>query len=157
MAIFYEYKCDKKENNRTIIHDINEKDGVLYRGKIAREILDYDVIQYVPLITDKEDGTLWLACDENGLIYDLPFNFYLGASDPQLFLKSIRSDILPVQKIVGNVLFVRTKAVDLFNCSVWDYEITDLLPKDVEFINALMSKEAQERFDYFFKICYGGK
>lgn len=95
--------------------------------------------QRVRLYSDTQ-GDLSLCVDDEGLLKDLPINFLLPMPHTPW----------PIQKMVGNVVFVRTKPVDPFR-EIYDFEITDLTAKDILYIKFLLQKEMQDKLHSNFK------
>ena len=80
-----------------------------------------------------QDGWLFCCADEEGLIKNLPVNF----------LMEMQSTAFPLQKITGDVVFVRCKPVDYMHEEVYDLEIEDLTEGDISLINSLLSENQQ--------------
>ena len=108
-----------------------------YRGKFARQTLsDADIVQYVSF-----GNNIFMGCDEDGLMRDLPFNFYIETNSP----------VYPLQKIVGDVVFVKVKPINPFIEVVYDYEIIPLTDEDCVYLNMVLDTDYQQRLDEAFK------
>lgn len=108
-----------------------------YRGKFARQTLsDADIVQYVSF-----GNNIFMGCDEDGLMCDLPFNFYIETNSP----------VYPLQKIVGDVVFVKVKPINPFIEEVYDYEIIPLTDEDCVYLNKVLDADYQQRLDEAFK------
>ena len=91
-----------------------------YQTEAVREFLpDVDIQQRVYL---EDNMRFTMIVDENGLSKNLPLNF----------LMEMASNVYPVQLIVGDVVFVRTKYADPFEEELWDYEVEDVTAADLE-------------------------
>ena len=69
-----------------------------------------------------------MAVDEDGLVKGLPLNFFMPFDNPYH----------PVQAIVGDVVFIRNKYADVWNESIWDFEVLDITEKDIKTIEELL-------------------
>ena len=76
-----------------------------------------------------EDYRLIMVVDEDGLLKDLPINF-LMAMDHHLD---------PVQKIVGDVVIIRNKAIE-HEGEIYDYEVDDICEADIARIDYMLEK-----------------
>lgn len=109
-----------------------------YRGECAEKIIGCELAQGVWL-DDKH--TLSIMVDEEGLRKDLKTNF----------LMAFTSEDFPIQKMVGTVVFIRTKPVPPFG-EIYDYEIDDLTDNDIEVIEKfILSEEHQDELSKKFK------
>lgn len=81
-----------------------------------------------------------ICVNEDGLRQELPVNFLLETT----------SAYWPIQKMVGTVVFVRTKPVDPCR-EIYDYEVDDLTDQDIEHIRFLISEETQARLNSRFQ------
>ena len=122
----------KKVGMSLQIKEINTQ----YRTEFAKSVVNA-YPEYVPM----QDGWLFCCVDEEGLLKGLPTNF----------LMEMNSDKFPLQKIVGDVVFVRCKPVNFFMEEVYDLEIVDLTDTDIEVINDLLSNDTQARLKGQFK------
>ena len=111
-----------------------------YRTNSAKEYIGKDnLVQFVRL---NNNDTLFIGVDEDGLLKELPVNFLLSTSNPYF----------PIQKIVGAVVFVRTKPISGY-FSIEDYEIEDLTEEDIGIIEELLSDKVQKTLSlHFFDI-----
>ena len=103
-----------------------------YRSDCCNQLVgvsNHGRCSYVALTTDG----LFLACDEDGLAKELPLNFYI----------EVNSKYFPIQKIVGNAVFVRIKPVDIYTQSIWDYEIEPLTKRDLFLIANILRDDYQ--------------
>lgn len=105
----------------------------IYRTDCAKEIIkDCDGVDFVRL---NNDGTLSLAADDIGLVKELKTNFLLKTNNKHF----------PIQKMVGTIVFIRCKYVDIYKESIWDYELEDITNDDIEYINNIISDETQAK------------
>lgn len=119
----------KEPGKELQIVETNEK----YRSDCVKKIIGED--NYPEFIRLNTDGTMSLGVDDTGLMKNLPDNFYIKMNNP----------FFPIQRLVGTVVFVRTKYVNVYKERAWDYEVEDLLDKDIEFIKKdILNKELQE-------------
>ena len=86
--------------------------------------------------------TLAMVCDEIGLYKQLPLNF----------LMEIKNPFHPIQRIVGDVVFIRTKPLDLLS-DPWDAEVEDIRDEDIAVITDLLSEEKQN----ILAFCYAAR
>ena len=100
-----------------------------YLGDAARVVLGDDITQERVRFSEN----LTMVCDEDGLLKELPPNFLASMSNP----------FYPVQVIVGDVVFVRTKPLNAWEGEIWDLEVEDVTDADVQMINDLLSKDTQ--------------
>lgn len=103
-----------------------------YRAEAVREFLpNADMQDRVYL----EAGmTFTMIVDEDGLNKELPLNF----------LMEMASTAYPVQLIVGDAVFVRTKYANAYNEELWDYEVEDVTAADVEKVKGYLDSGLQE-------------
>lgn len=99
-----------------------------YRTDFAKSVIN-NYAEYIQM----QDGWLFCCADEEGLIKNLPVNF----------LMEMQSTAFPLQKITGDVVFVRCKPVDYMHEEVYDLEIEDLTESDISLINSLLSENQQ--------------
>ena len=91
-------------------------------------------LQYVA-IRDVGDRCLCMACDDSGLMKQLPVNFnMLTQSGNHSFY----------EKIVGTVVFMVYQQVDVWEHEIWDFELLDLNEDDIQCIERMLSTEAQQ-------------
>ena len=108
--------------------DTDEK----YRGACVKKYTGMDYfVEYVPL---KEDGTLNIGVNEDGLRLELPTNFLVSMNNPHW----------PIQKMVGTVVFVRHKLINPYEKVIWDFEVESLTDDDIKLIRRLVSDDVQE-------------
>ena len=106
-----------------------------YRTKACKPYIageDSDtIVQFLKL---DEKGTLWMGCDEEGLLKDLPTNFYLHNG-------------FFAERIVGNVVFIRTDYIAgerFFTEEIYDYETKPLTAEDISFVLSLLDERKQK-------------
>lgn len=110
------------------IIDTQEK----YRGACVKKYTGKEYgAEFVPL---NKEGTLCIGVNEDGLPLDLPTNFLLRMNSPYW----------PIQKMVGTVVFIRTKYVNPWKEEIWDFEVEDLTEEDMELIEKILSSEYQD-------------
>jgi len=103
-----------------------------YRTDCCKEYTGKDdFVEYVRLVAD---GTFCIGVNEMGLPKEMATNFLLETTSPHF----------PIQKMVGTVVFVRTKPVNPFK-EIWDYEVDDLNEADIQRIEKLLDKSYQEK------------
>lgn len=100
-----------------------------YLGDAARVVLGGDITQERVRFSEN----LTMVCDEDGLLKELPPNFFVSMNNP----------FYPVQVIVGDVVFIRTKPINAWVEEIWDHEVEDVKDADVRMINDLLSKATQ--------------
>ena len=112
-----------------------------YRTETVKEHIGEEY--YPEFVYLNRSGTLSLGVNEDGLRLELPTNFLLSVDSPYW----------PIQKMVGTVVFIRTKPIE-GSGEIYDYEIDDLTDKDIETIKHILNKEQQEDLQKQF-IDYG--
>lgn len=115
-----------------------------YRMAAVAHVLGKAATQF-PVWLDG-DRTLAFVCDENAVLRKQPVNFFIEVPNP----------FAPVQAIVGDVVFVRTKPCDPAVEEIWDYEVEDLLDTDIQLINYLLDdgKQVSLAMQYFARGGY---
>ena len=110
-----------------------------YRGDGITSILGQNIDQ-CPVWLDSEH-TLAFVCDGYAPYRKTATNFFIEVPNP----------FAPVQNIMGDVVFVRTKPCDPTVEEIWDYEIVDLQETDIRFIEYLLSdgKQVSLAMEYF--------
>lgn len=88
-------------------------------------------------------NNLNICINEEGLRLELPVNFLLETT----------SIYWPIQKMVGTVVFIRTKPINTSG-EIYDYEVDDLTDEDIEHIRFLISEETQSKLNSRF-VDYG--
>lgn len=122
-----------KEPNKPLkIVMIEEK----YRTNAVKSFLD-GYAQFVGL--DGGKGLLSVGVDEDGLMKQLPTNFYLS------------TNLFASEKIVGVAVFTRHKYVNVFEQEVYDYELEDLTDEDIESIEKMLGEEYQSKVEEIYK------
>lgn len=102
-----------------------------YQTEAVREFLpDADIQERVYL---EEGMTFTMIVDEDGLAKDLPLNFFMEISNP----------VYPVQLIVGDVVFVRTKYANPYMEE--DFEVEDVTAADMEKVKSYLEGGLQEK------------
>ena len=105
----------------------------IYRTEAAKTALKHS---FTPqFIWMDQDCCLAMVCDEDGLFKQLPLNFFL----------EIPTSPWPIQPIVGDVAFVRTKPVNTWETEIYDYEVADLTAADIQQIQEILSWETQRK------------
>lgn len=133
--------ADAEKNGYSPTYEIVESD-LKYRSAFCKPyIKDAETIQYVAL---NEERTLFLAVDEDGLLKQLPLNFFMEVVNPSLGMS--RVDV-----IVGTAVFLKIKKVNAFIQEVYDYEVTDLTDDDIAVINRLLDTQNQIRLFHDYK------
>lgn len=110
----------------------------IYRTDCVREYVGKD--QHIEYVKLSGDDTFSLGVNENGLPMELPVNFLLAT----------KNKYFPVQKMVGTAVFVRTKYADVYKEEIWDYEVEDLTPADIKYIERLLSSAVQRDLERKF-------
>ena len=62
-----------------------------------------------------------------------------------IFLMETSNPVYPVQLIVGDVVFVRTKYANSYREELWDFEVEDVTAADVEKVMGYLEGGLQER------------
>lgn len=101
-----------------------------YRTECDKEYTGKD--HYVDFVQIGEN--LLLGVNEDGLALELPINFLLGTTCAHF----------PIQKMVGTVVFIRTKPVNGWD-EIYDYEVDDLTDEDIARIEHILSSLVQSR------------
>ena len=78
--------------------------------------------------------------NEDGLAMELPVNFLLSTTSAHF----------PIQKMVGTVVFIRTKPVNGWG-EIYDYEVDDLTDEDIARIEHILSSLIQSRLRRQFR------
>lgn len=119
----------RKKNTALNEFQIVECDEV-NRLNYAKNFLGNVTVAFVRL---NEDSTFWLACDEDGLMKQLEFNFFLEVAG----FRCSRIDA-----IVGDVVFIKTKPINQMH-ETKDYEVTDITADDYKLFMSLLSQKKQ--------------
>lgn len=85
-----------------------------------------------------------MVTDEDGLMKGLPTNFYMPVENP----------FWPVQRIVGDVVFIRNKPVAPSAGELWDWEVADVTAQDISILEKLFSPAGQMPLAMAFKEAY---
>lgn len=122
--------------NRVIVKGVDQPGEIVevtdkYITNCAKKFINSQYPEKV-IIDQDEHGDLNLCVDGVGLCKELPINFLLKCNGPW-----------PVQKMVGTVVFIKTKPVKPYE-EIFDYEVTDLTDKDMQIIRHILSDEYQE-------------
>lgn len=113
----------------------NEK----YRSNCAAKLINKETHIKPQFVYLSPECDLCLAVDEDGLAKELTENFLMEMNSP----------FWPIQKMVGTVVFLRTKPLPPFG-EIWDYEIEDLRDEDCEFITRILDEEYQKQLKMRF-------
>lgn len=106
-----------------------------YRCDCKNLVLDdASMIQYVEMPLTAGDSRFCFLCDEEGLIKDLPFNFYMPSQSP--------FGGMTVEKIVGGAVFIRYRWEDPFFKELWDFQLEDVTAADVEAIKRIVDADS---------------
>lgn len=90
------------------------------------------------------DGTQFImAVDEDGICKNLPHNFYMRFSN----------DDFPVQKIVGDALFIRCKPVRPWG-EIYDYEVSNITTEDIAWVGSILDDAHQKQLRIDFMEIY---
>jgi len=89
--------------------------------------------RYPEFVYLNNNNTLSVGVTEDGMLRNLPFNFYMSVNNPYF----------PVQKMVGTAVFTRVKPLNDDAGEIWDYEIEDLTDKDLELIEKILDDTTQ--------------
>lgn len=100
--------------------EFKEIGDVKYRSDVFKEVIKDAYLESVTIYDNPQEASfLAMLVDEDGLLKELPTNFYLELDNP----------LFPIQKIVGKVMFVRVKKLSLLE-ETYDYEVIDLTEGD---------------------------
>lgn len=100
--------------------EFKEIGDVKYRSDVFKEFIKDAYLESVTIYDNPQESSfLAMLVDEDGLLKELPTNFYLELDNP----------LFPIQKIVGKVMFVRVKKLSLLE-EAYDYEVIDLTEGD---------------------------
>ena len=102
-----------------------------YRGEVAALIGEKVYPEYVQIINNE----FCMVVDENGLNKRLPHNFFV----------EMQSAFWPIQSICGTAVFCRYKWENPYEKELWDYELMDVLPSDVDMINRFLDVQYQNK------------
>lgn len=109
-----------------------------YRLDAVKEFLtDCMTVEFVWF---EREQTFCMAVDEDGLMKQLPNNFFLQTNNP----------VMPIQPIVGDVVFVRVKPVDDYSKEIWDLEVAECTEEDVTLIKKLLDDKTQTVLAFTF-------
>ena len=122
----------KKPNEPLEIIDVQRG----YRSDTVKKFINNAYPQFVGL--DGGKGLFFMGVDEDGLMKNLPTNFY------------IRTNNFPSEKIVGVAVFTRHKYVNVYIEDVYDYILEDLTDEDIEHINAMLGEEYQKEHEVLY-------
>ncbi|MBR5356591.1 MAG: hypothetical protein IK121_06690 [Lachnospiraceae bacterium] len=107
-------------------------EGVKYRSEVFKKVFTNAYLESVTLYDNPtESSFLAMLVDEDGLLKDLPTNFFISKDNP----------IFPFQRIVGTVVFVRVKKLSSLYDE--DYKVLDLTEGDRIRINFLLQENNQ--------------
>ncbi len=114
---------------------IEERD-IRYRGELFEDVVKDAYLEEVILFNDEaENSYLSLLVDEDGLPKELDTNFYIRMNNP----------FFPLQRIVGTAVICRIKKIEgnPYEENIKDFEVTDLLDKDIELLNTFLGEKVQ--------------
>lgn len=114
----------KKVGMQLELLNVNDKYRIDCSKKVLGLDLQKDYVEFVPL---ERTCSLFIGVDESGLQKDLSTNFLLSMNNPHF----------PIQKMVGDVVFVRIKQPESPG-EIYDYEIVDLTSNDIILINKIL-------------------
>ena len=98
----------------------------------------------VDFVSLNREGTFCIAVNEDGLSKKLPTNFLIEILSPDF----------PIQKMVGTVVFIRSKYADPYLHPIYDYEVDDLREEDIELITMILEESYQAELKNTF-VDYG--
>lgn len=81
-----------------------------------------------------------MVVDEDGIMKELPLNFFLSFNNPHF----------PYQCIVGDVVFIRNKPVD-YEGEIFDWEVTDVTQEDIDLVTHFLRPSIQAFLRQFFE------
>jgi len=128
----------KKETHTVLLKKPNEAAQIVdVTGKYrcdCKDLIDKDMtIQYVQF-----DKAACFMCDEEGLIRELPTNFFLPTD-------------MGIERICGTVVFMRYKWENPWEKELWDFELEDLSKRDIDAIQRVLSREMQTDFEQKYR------
>lgn len=113
------------------------------RGEVCKQYLEDAFIEFVTLYNNPtESSALMMMVDEDGLCKELETNFLIEMQSP----------VYPIEKIVGDVVFMRLKKLsENEEDEVDDYEVVDLTEGDKIRIELLLNEKYQRKLRANFK------
>lgn len=117
--------------------------GNTYSGECGK-LIDVNEGITVQRVYLSKDMTFTMFVDEDGLSKELPLNFFLSVNNP----------FHPVQAIVGTVVIVRTKYVDIYAEEIWDFEVEDITDDDIKMVEKMLDPTYQNKL--MFEYSRGG-
>ena len=97
---------------------------------------DNDTILQFVIMERTGDRVFCFACDEEGLLKNLPLNF-------EMLTQSGNTSFL--SKVVGSVVFLVYQLEDVYNQEIYDFEIRDITDKDIELAEHLLNEKTQQQ------------
>ena len=111
----------------------------IYRTNAVRPYVMKDDFKSCEFVTLNSERTLFLGVNEDGLRIDLPTNFLIETTNPYF----------PIQKMVGDVVFVKTKPLEGYD--PYDWEVIDLTSDDIKCISRLLDEDLQNELENKFE------
>ena len=115
----------KEPGKRMEVVDVDAK----YRCDVSSLIEEGITREYVHIKPNELD----MMVDEDGLMKQLPLNFFLDFD----------SVAFPIQAIVGTVVFCRYKWENPWEKEIYDFELQDVTEADIETVRKLLDTELQ--------------
>ena len=106
-----------------------------YRTDAAKEFLGNVKCEFVYL---NNDNRFVFVCDEDGMTKQLKPNFL------------IETEAIPVMPILGDVIFIRTKPVNHVTTEIWDFEVEDIRPSDIDYVKKMLDRNYQMELFYLY-------
>ena len=118
-----------------------------YFGDCVRSFLgEYITVERVYMgesFGGKSQFEFIMGVDEDGLPKQLPLNFLLPFNNP----------FFPIQKIVGDIVFIRNKPCNPYKSEIWDFEVADITSDDIKKVEDILNPERQKSL----AIAFGNK
>lgn len=96
---------------------------------------DNTILQFV-IMKRTENRIFCFACDEEGLIKNLPLNF-------EMLTQSGNTSFL--SRVVGTVVFLVYELEDVYNKEIYDFEIRDITDEDIALAEYVLSDKTQQK------------
>lgn len=121
---------------------------IKYRSEFAKHFLGKDITpQFVALNAER---TLFMAVDEDGLLKELPFNFFIEMYCPSFAQEQFGMPATSIDTIVGDAVFIKIKKVNALKEEIWDYEVTDVGADDyIAIMQLIATKKQAELFNKY--------
>jgi len=94
---------------------------------------DGDTLQFVEMPMRIGSSCFCMMCDEEGLIKGLDFNFYLP-------MEETGRGMIRVDKIVGNVVFMRYRWENPYEKELWDFCLEDVTEQDIATVKKMFDE-----------------